>query len=356
MCEPLISVVVPVYNAEPYLSQCVNSLLKQTYKNLEIILVDDGGTDNCPVLCDQFSKTDPRIISIHISNSGVSAARNVGISHCHGDYFMFLDADDWIEPETCRFALASALRYQADVVFWPFCCEYTDDGTNSVKKALFLSKDHFFDEEETKDLYRLYVGPFGPYLKKPYLQDRLSPVCGKLYRSSLIKENGLQFVDISEIGSEDTLFNIEVFSYVHRAVYLNHYWYHYRKSSSGTLTAAYKPGLTDCFFRLFDHIRAHLKAGDAGAAFYTALNNRIVLSLIGLGQNEVRSRTEIRQRIAAIRSIIINSAYREAMADFPVHELLLWSRAFFFLAKMKASTALFVVFRSTQFIREKIHR
>ena len=356
MCEPLISVVIPVYNAAPYLPKCINSLLQQTYQNLEIILIDDGGTDHSPMLCDQYSQEDERIISIHISNSGVSAARNVGIAHCHGDYLMFLDADDWIEPETCRMALASALEFRADVVFWPFCCEYTDDGKNSVPKPLFLSEDHYFDEKETRDLYRLYVGPFGPYLKKPYLQDRLSPVWGKLYRAPLIKEYGLRFVDISKIGSEDTLFNIEVFSNVHRAVYLNHYWHHYRKSSGGTLTAAYKPGLTDCFFRLFEHIRAHLKENNESAVFYTALNNRIVLSLIGLGQNEVRNHTELKRSIAAIRSIITNSVYREAMADFPVHELPLWSRIFFCLAKMKAATALFAVFKLTQLIREKIHR
>lgn len=356
MCTPLISIIVPVYKAEPYLLQCVNSLLNQTYQNLEIILVDDGGTDNCPTLCDQFSRNDSRVISIHIANSGVSAARNIGLSYSHGDYIMFLDSDDWMDAEACQSAIDSSLKYDADVVFWPFCCEYSDDGSNSVQKSLFLNADHYFDENESRDLFRLFIGPFGQYLNKPYLQDRLSTVWGKLYRAEIIKDNTILFEDITQIGSEDTLFNIQVFSYVHRAVYLNHFWTHYRKTNSGTLTAAYKPDLAARFFRLFDHIRIYLTNRNEDTTFYNALNNRIVLSLIGLGQNEVRSQTGIKKSISAIRSIITNKIYLEAIASFPIHDLPLWGRVFFTLAKMKAATALCIGLKLTQFIRNVLHR
>lgn len=356
MCTPLISIIVPVYNAESYLFQCVNSLLNQTYQNLEIILVDDGSTDNCPTLCDQLSKNNQRVISIHIANSGVSSARNIGISYSHGDYIMFLDSDDWIDAEACQSAVSSALEYDADVVFWPFCCEYSDDGSNSVPKPLFLNADHFFDVNESHNLFRLFVGPFGPYLSKPYLQDRLSTVWGKLYRAEIIKNYSILFDDIAKIGSEDTLFNIQVFSYVHRAVYLNHFWTHYRKTSNGTLTAAYKPDLAARFFRLFDSIRIYLADRNASTAFYEALNNRIVLSLIGLGQNEVRSQAGMKKSTSAIQSIITNKIYLEAIAAFPIHDLPLWGRIFFSLAKMKAVTALYIGLKLTQFIRNVLHR
>ena len=356
MCTPLISIIVPVYNAEQHLLQCANSLLNQTYQNLEIILIDDGSTDNCPMLCDQLSKNDPRVISIHIANSGVSSARNTGISYSHGDYIMFLDSDDWIDTEACQSAVNSALKYDADVVFWPFCCEYSDDGSNSVPKPLFLNADHFFDENESHDLFRLFVGPFEPYLCKPYFQDRLSTVWGKLYRADIIKNNTILFEDISQIGSEDTLFNIQVFSYVHRAVYLNHFWTHYRKTSNGTLTTTYKPDLASSFFCLFDRIRIYLTDRNESATFYHALKNRIVLSLIGLGQNEVRSQAGMKKSIEAIRSIITNKIYLEAIAAFPIHDLPLWGRIFFSLAKMKAATPLYIGLKLTQLIRNILHR
>lgn len=93
---PLISVIVPVYNVEGYLWRCVNSLLQQTYSNLEIILVDDGSTDNCPSLCDEFAKQDKRIKVIHKANGGLSDARNAGMKVMSGDYVSFIDSDDWV--------------------------------------------------------------------------------------------------------------------------------------------------------------------------------------------------------------------------------------------------------------------
>ena len=93
----LVSVVVPVYNVEKYLNRCVESIVNQTYKNLEIILVDDGSLDNCPVMCDEWAKKDNRIKVIHKKNGGVSSARNAGIDKSNGKYISFIDPDDYIE-------------------------------------------------------------------------------------------------------------------------------------------------------------------------------------------------------------------------------------------------------------------
>lgn len=94
---PLISVIVPVYKVEPYIHRCVDSILAQTYTNLEIILVDDGSPDRCGEICDEYAAKDDRIRVIHQENSGVSAARNAGLDHCTGDYIAFVDSDDYIE-------------------------------------------------------------------------------------------------------------------------------------------------------------------------------------------------------------------------------------------------------------------
>lgn len=94
-----ISVIVPVYGVEKYLKQCVDSIVNQTYKNLEIILVDDGSPDNCPQLCDEWVKKDKRIRVLHKKNGGLSDARNAGLHISTGDLVLFVDSDDWVEPE-----------------------------------------------------------------------------------------------------------------------------------------------------------------------------------------------------------------------------------------------------------------
>ncbi len=116
MSKPLISVIVPVYNVEQYLPKCVGSILAQTYDNLEIILVEDGTKDSSGRICDDYAALDPRVRVIHKENGGLSSARNAGIDVAKGDYFGFVDSDDWIEPETYETLMAVAQKYGADMV------------------------------------------------------------------------------------------------------------------------------------------------------------------------------------------------------------------------------------------------
>lgn len=117
---PLISVIVPVYKVEPYLRRCLDSIVNQTYRNLEIILVDDGSPDRCGAICDEYAAKDKRIIVIHQENKGLSEARNAGLDIATGEYVQFVDSDDWIEPEACATALGLAVDQQVDIVFFGY--------------------------------------------------------------------------------------------------------------------------------------------------------------------------------------------------------------------------------------------
>ena len=103
MKNELISVIVPVYNVEKYLNKCIQSIVSQTYKNLEIILVDDGSPDNCPKMCDDWAAADSRIKVIHKQNGGLSSARNAALDIAVGDYLFFIDSDDYAEPDMVEF-------------------------------------------------------------------------------------------------------------------------------------------------------------------------------------------------------------------------------------------------------------
>jgi len=112
----LVSVIVPVYNVEEYLARCVNSILSQTYANLEVILVDDGAKDSSGRICDEFAEKDSRVRVIHKENGGLSSARNAGIDIAQGDWLEFVDSDDWLEPDAVENLLSLALEHQVELV------------------------------------------------------------------------------------------------------------------------------------------------------------------------------------------------------------------------------------------------
>lgn len=118
--NPLISVIVPIYNVATYLPRCVDSVCNQTYQNLEIILVDDGSTDSCPQICDEYAKKDPRIKVIHQKNKGLPGARNSGIDFMQGEFFNFVDADDWIREDCIELLYQEQHKTNADLVTGSF--------------------------------------------------------------------------------------------------------------------------------------------------------------------------------------------------------------------------------------------
>lgn len=122
--QPLISIIIPVYKTEPYLRKCLDSVAGQTYKNLEIIIVDDGSPDDCGAICDEYAVRDKRITVIHQENGGISAARNSGMDIATGAYFGFVDSDDWCEPDMYEYLMGGIEAYGADIC----CCDYTQHG------------------------------------------------------------------------------------------------------------------------------------------------------------------------------------------------------------------------------------
>lgn len=125
--QPKISVIVPVYKVENFLDRCVESIVGQTYENLEIILVDDGSPDNCPSMCDKWAEKDRRIKVIHKENGGVSSARNAALDIVSGDYIGFVDSDDWIDPGMYEFLYENSQKYDADISYCGTFYNYEDD-------------------------------------------------------------------------------------------------------------------------------------------------------------------------------------------------------------------------------------
>lgn len=160
--KPLISVIVPVYNVEKYIRQCVDSILMQTYENLEIILVDDESPDNCPQICEEYAKTDSRVRVIHKKNGGLSDARNAALDIAQGEFVGFVDSDDWIESDMFEYLMNGLVNYQADIS----CCEvinvykYRMQYKNIKNDIVYSSKETlqqmFSDQMENYACNKLY--------------------------------------------------------------------------------------------------------------------------------------------------------------------------------------------------------
>lgn len=136
MSSPLISIIVPVYKVEPYLRRCLDSIVNQTYTNLEIILVDDGSPDNCPQICDEYAAKDNRIVVIHKENGGLSDARNAGLDICKGEYISFVDSDDWVDERYIEVMIDSAIKEDADISI----CNHKKTATTTATRTTFQSK------------------------------------------------------------------------------------------------------------------------------------------------------------------------------------------------------------------------
>lgn len=127
MIQGKISIIVPVYNVEAYLEKCINSILNQTYKNLELILIDDGSSDSCPAICDEAAERDSRVKVIHKENAGVSSARNMGLDCAEGEYIGFVDSDDWIALDMYEQLLMTLQKYEVDCAMCEMVKYYSAD-------------------------------------------------------------------------------------------------------------------------------------------------------------------------------------------------------------------------------------
>lgn len=325
----LITIIVPVYNAEQYLERCINSIVGQTLKDIEIVCVNDGSTDKSLQVLKRFK--DDRLIIIDKENEGVAEARNCGLDVAKGRYIMFVDSDDWLELNACELAYDSMVKEQADIVMWSYITETEE---RSTQKDLFPHSEVFSGNELKNKIHRRFIGVIDEELAHPELADALCPVWGKLYSRDVILKSATRFVDLKEIGTyEDGLFNLDVFGSANRAVLLPEHLYHYYRASSQSVTSGYRKKLAQQWDNLFDRMQMYITQNEMPEDYQIALSNRIALSILGLGLNVMQANKSHYAKIKEIKSLLSRSRYKEASKKmnyqfFPLH----W-RVFFKSAK-----------------------
>lgn len=233
----MVSIIIPVYNVEKYLCRCIDSVINQTYNNLEIILVNDGSQDNSARICDEYKEIDSRIVVIHKQNGGLASARNAGLKVVNGDYILFVDSDDWINKETVEELLNIAITNKVDFVrFTPVTAGYPDksDGTPVNFGTEDFMENGIYDREKIKnDIFpRLFVTP----------QLTMGPIVAawrSLYKAEFLFNNNLYFYEDVKY-SEDAIFSARVVYACERFYYLKGgYYYNYFYNTS-SITKSFK--------------------------------------------------------------------------------------------------------------------
>lgn len=217
--NPLVSIIVPVYNAEKTFNRCVNSILNQTFQDWELLLIDDGSTDQSGNLCDEYASKDQRIKVFHKENEGVSVARNLGIKESTGEYITFIDADDEVVKD--YLAILYENIQQSDIVFFFFQWIYTDNSKLVILLDNFYSEERISIEKEISLLMNNKIG-----------YDLFGFTCNKIFRSYIIKKNNILFVkDLAT--SEDEVFTLDYCRYVRKFKVINLPLYIYHISDGG---------------------------------------------------------------------------------------------------------------------------
>jgi glycosyltransferase involved in cell wall biosynthesis len=225
---PKISIIVPVFKVEKYLPKCIDSLINQTLKDIEIILINDGSPDKCGIICDNYAKKDNRVIVIHQENQGVSVARNAGIEVARGEWITFVDGDDWVENNMCELALNKAQESEADIVIWSFFKNFIN---KEERIALIPGGDA--DLSKNKDLIQL-KSIYQSYYDKVLTSTVSAGVTWcKLYNAEFIRKYKLRFKK-GLIRAQDTVFSINAIERASKIIYFDIPLYHYRITDSST--------------------------------------------------------------------------------------------------------------------------
>ncbi|WP_130858643.1 glycosyltransferase family 2 protein [Gracilibacillus phocaeensis] len=220
--EAKVSIIVPIYNVEPYIHRCLDSIIHQTYSNLEIILVDDGSPDDCGKIANDYQQTDRRVHVIHQENAGLSDARNQGVKRASGDYTMFVDSDDWLKETMVEMMMTYMISYQADVVQTAFYYAYQDKLL--VDQRYFKEHDRPVLLQQDRLMYELIAN-----------EKVKNFAWGKLYKTSFIRnipfKKGVLFEDV--FWAHHVMHQVDRYLILHQPMY---YYYQRDNSIAATYT------------------------------------------------------------------------------------------------------------------------
>ena len=275
------------------------------------------------------------------------SARNEGLNSISGDYFMFVDSDDWLDLETCEVCYKEIVSSKPDCLMFSYTKEF---GNHSIVNHVFYSDRIEWNESEVKiNFHRRLFGLIGNELARPQDGDLIVSACMQLFKTSRFKQ--IRFVDTQIIGTEDCWYQILLYEKCRSFIYIDRPFYHYLRVNEGSLTTKYNPYLFERWQRLYDYMEAYIVEHQIGAAYGQAIGNRIALSIIGAGINQTHSDDNLIEGAKHIKGMLQSKRYEQAIHQLDISKMPFTWKVFFILAKYQKTLLLFTLLKIIEYLR-----
>ena len=340
---PKISVIVPIYNKEIFLKKSISSILEQTEKNIEIILVDDGSTDNSPKICEEFAKKDSRVLYKRKENGGLTSARNYGRIYANGEYIAFVDPDDYIEKNAYEKMLECSKN--ADIAIGGLVNEI---GEKRIFRVMPKSMKGFYEGNEIREKILPMFLVYGKHIGKDLL---LASMDIFLFKRKFLEEQGI-FSDENITYSEDWLFVLEAIFKAKTLIVSHNIYYHYVSNPFG-LTENYSPKV------IADHIEVLKKLDDMGILFcipaaYSANPNLALNLFLQSVKNLSFKKSSIFSLSKELKTFFEMDYFKNMGKTIKPRNVHIKKRIIFYLVKFKCSLTLILLYKFTFSILRKI--
>ena len=347
-----ISIVVPVYNVEQYIGECLESIVNQTYRDIEIIIVDDGSPDNSCEIYQRYAENDARIKVIKKENAGVSEARNTGIDNASGQFIMFVDSDDWMELDACQIMISEQMKNDADLVVVD---AYTVvDGKPKTNRI--FDRDFYSDSRKFILQYERSCIAYG-FNPRPAVKWNISGLgspWNKLFSKRIIDEYHLRFDPYVKGIYDDNLFTLHYLSHTKSIQYAARPIYNYRIVSY-SLTQSFKADTLDISSRIFERIQDFVKSGNHEKAFETPFYNYVIRRFsaeLGVYYFSPYNKKPLFNMLSELKDNMCCEPYRAAIAKADTSKMIAAHAITCKVAKLRSPILLWLMFK----VRRKLKK
>ncbi|MBR5272376.1 MAG: glycosyltransferase [Clostridia bacterium] len=332
----LITVIVPIYKAEKFLLRCVSSIQNQTYKNLEIILVDDGSPDNCWELCQQFARQDSRIKIFHKENAGQGLARNDGLDMATGDYVTFIDSDDWISEDHIENLYSAIVENNADVALGNHTKVFANGETQT--KMLSLKEGVYEGQSIVDEILLPLIGADTKNSKDILVNSSTSM---NLYKMDVIRTNNIRYVSERYAVAEDFYFNVDFYHYSKRVVFTKECGYFYFQNFEST-GEKYNPKRFERTLNYYSVICERVERYGLADRVGHRIGRSFLMKIRVAIRHITNSDMPRKEKLCRIEEILTNEVVHSVLLSYPIED---YNRSMRLLAKFMRAQRVRGVYR-----------
>lgn len=336
-----VSIIVPIYNVEKYLHRCVDSLINQTLKDIEIILVDDESPDNCPKICDEYAQKDSRIKVIHKKNEGLGLTRNAGLEVATGEFVAFIDSDDWVDLTMYETLYTIAQTKQCDTVYCSLQYYYSPSKILPFKE---VETECFFQGRETINSFLLDM--LAPLPKYSSDVKYMVSVCKAIYSRSIIEKYHLRFISERKVASEDMIFHTQYLKFAEHIGFIPKYFYNYFQNQN-SITHTYTDSKIERLKKFIIEMDSTFSQYFSKDMYHIRLQRKALHYLriaLYIKYQTIRDKSFIHQCVE-FKKICNNTIFSKMLINYPYKKLPVKHKLFFLLTQYKMYPLLVLMYK-----------